>query len=260
MMKDVEHFISLHQQEYPLLIGNSWNARSAMIFGKLGFQALATSSAAVAEALGYRDGEDISFEEYLFIVKRIAASTKLPLSVDLETGFGKTIGEIVSNILRLREAGVVGINLEDSSLQNGARKIHDPASFAKKLSDIISGLRSNNQEIFINARIDTYILRMPDARDEAIRRINIYGQTGINGIFVPCITDINDIRVVVASTKLPVNVMCMPDLPDFKTLKAAGVKRISLADFPYAHVYKELENATVKVLADGNFAAFFPKK
>jgi hypothetical protein len=124
----------------------------------------------------------------------------------------------------------------------------------KKLSGITSALRSNNQQIFINTRIDPFILRMPEARDESIRRINIYQQTGVDGIFLPCITDIGDIRAAVSSTKLPINVLCMPDLPDFKMLKAAGVKRISMGDFAYAHIYKELEKATVKVLADGTFS------
>lgn len=259
-MSDIQHFINLHQQNEPLIIGNSWNARSAMTFEKLGFKALATSSAAVAEALGYRDGEEIPFDEYLFIVKRIKASTRLPLSVDMETGFGKTAEEVVANLQRLHEAGVVGINIEDSSIQNGTRKLHDAAWFAKKLSDITSALKAKNIRIFINTRIDTFILRMPDARDESIRRIDIYQQTGADGIFLPCITDIDDIKAVVAATQLPINVMCMPNLPDFKTLRSVGVKRISLADFPYGYAYGELETATQKVLADGNFSAFFPKK
>lgn len=259
-MNEVEKFTALHDQSEPLLIGNSWNALSAMTFEKLGFQALATSSSAVAEDLGYEDGENISFEEYLFIVKRIKASTKLPLSVDLETGFGKTTEEVISNIRRLHEAGVVGINIEDSSIQNGVRRQHDAATFAKKLSDITTGLKSRNVPMFINTRIDTFILKVPDTRAESIRRIRIYEQTGVNGIFLPCITDLDDIKAAVAATKLPVNVMCMPDLPDFNLLKAAGVRRISLADFPHSYVYRELESATAQVLGEGNFSAYFQRK
>ena len=258
-MNDTQYFIDLHHQDEPLLIGNVWNAQSAMVFQKLGFQAIATSSAAVAEALGYKDGEDISFDEYLFIVKRIKASTNLPLSVDLETGFGKTTGEVISNIERLHKLGVVGINLEDSSIQNGARSIHDAAWFAKKLSDITSGLKEKNIRMFINARCDTFILRIPDARAEAIRRMNIYEQAGADGIFLPCITDLDDIKAAASSTRLPLNVLCMPNLAGFKSLKSAGVRRISMGDFAYAWLYKELENVTTTILADGNFSALFPK-
>src|SRR5262249_26319728 len=133
-MNNVQYFIDLHKQADPLMIANVWNAESAKVFERTGFKAIATSSAAVAEALGYRDGEEMSFEEYLFIVKRIRASVNLPLSVDLETGFGKTPDEIISNIEKLSQLGVVGINIEDSSITNGTRKIHDAATFSRKLS------------------------------------------------------------------------------------------------------------------------------
>jgi 2-methylisocitrate lyase-like PEP mutase family enzyme len=253
----VQHFLELHQQNEPLMIGNVWNVPSARVFQKAGFQAIATSSAAVAEALGYRDGEELSFEEYLFIVKRIRASVDLPLSVDLETGFGKTTGEVISNIEKLSQLGVVGINIEDSSVANGVRRIHDAGTFSKKLTEIVVGLKSRNIPMFINTRCDTFLLRMADARDEAIRRMNIYEQTGINGIFLPCITDINDIKATASATRLPLNVLCMPNLPDFELLGKVGVKRISMGDFAYAYLYKDLDRAVRKVMADGSFAAFF---
>jgi 2-methylisocitrate lyase-like PEP mutase family enzyme len=256
-MNNTQYFTDLHAQNDPLMIANVWNAQSATVFTKLGFKALATSSAAVAEALGYRDGEEMSFEEYVFIVKRILASSKLPLSVDLETGFGKSTDEVIANIELLHKIGVAGINIEDSSIQDGTRRIHDAGVFASRLSQIISSLRTKNIRIFINTRCDAFILRMPDARAEAIRRIKIYEPTGVDGIFLPCITDIDDIKAAVQSTRLPLNVLCMPNLPDFKSLKSAGVRRISMGDFVYAYLYKELEHVAGRIMAAGNFSPLF---
>ena len=99
-MTKVQKFRHLHSQEKPLLIGNVWNVQSAKIYEKLNFQAIATSSAAIAHSLGYNDGEEMSFSEYLFMIKRILKSTHLPLSVDLEAGYGKTTEEIFE-LLRL---------------------------------------------------------------------------------------------------------------------------------------------------------------
>src|SRR6187551_2268307 len=116
-----ETFNALHHQREPLLIGNVWNAQSAKVFEKLNFKAIATSSAAVAETLGYADGEQMSFEEYMFVVKHIARAVPLPLSVDLESGYGLDASDVAENILKLSKAGAVGINIEDSILRNGKR-------------------------------------------------------------------------------------------------------------------------------------------
>lgn len=117
-------FKQLHHGEEPLLLGNVWNVESAKVYEKLGYKALATSSSAVALSLGYEDGEQMSFEEYLYIIKRIKASVSIPLSVDLESGYGD-IDTIVSNILKLTEIGVSGINIEDTYVTGGTRKLTD---------------------------------------------------------------------------------------------------------------------------------------
>lgn len=113
-MTKIQDFKNLHQNEQPLLIGNVWNVQSAKVYEELGFKALATSSSAVANSLGYEDGEQMSFEEYFYLIERIAKSTSILLSVDLESGYGKDAIDIVENISKLSEIGIVGINLEDS--------------------------------------------------------------------------------------------------------------------------------------------------
>jgi len=254
-MISFEQFSRLHQQAEPLLIGNVWNAQSAVVFEKLKLQALATSSSAVAETLGYADGEVMSFDEYLFVIKRIAASTSLPLSIDVEAGYGKSVDEIVSNIKRLHSLGAAGINIEDSVIEGGTRKMVRAEAFAEKLGQISGALLSLNIHVFINVRCDAYLLGVPDARNEGIRRMELYEEQGIHGHFLPCITNIDDIRASAKATKLPLNVMCMPDLPDFAALKAAGVKRISMGNFLNHAVYQEMEKKMQQVIADQNFSS-----
>ena len=256
-MNTVQQFKDLHNQQTPLLIGNVWDGASAKVLEKLKFQALATSSAAVAETLGYADGENMSFEEYLFLVKRIKASTSLSLSVDIEAGYGKTVDVIISNLKQLQAAGVVGINIEDSFIQNGTRSIETTERFTQKLKDITSALGRGKIELFINVRSDVFLLGLPNARQEAIARIKSYENTGVHGIFLPCITDIEDIKACVSATNLPLNVMCMPTLPDFNSLQQAGVKRISMGNFVHKHAQQVMEKVSADIIQKKSFSPLF---
>lgn len=252
-----EQFKTLHDQSEPLVIGNVWNAQSARVCEKLKVKAIGTSSAAVAESLGYNDGEEMTFEEYLFVIERIRKATSLPLSVDLEAGYGKDAQEIAQNLSRLAKAGVVGTNIEDSEVKNGTRRIVDAEKFSSMLSDIVKLLQETATKIFINVRCDAFLLQLPSGREEAIKRLELYENTGVHGLFFPCITDHADISTVVSATKLPVNVMCMPALPDFKTLKDLGVKRISMGNFYNKDVYTRFEHQIETTLRNGSFGHLF---
>src|ERR1700720_3245503 len=156
MKRKFEDFSSLHKNSEPLLIGNVWNVQSAKIFEQQKFKALATSSAAVAETLGYADGQEMSLEEYLFIIKHITSSISIPLSVDLEAGYGDTPAQICHNIAQLYSVGVSGINIEDSIVVDGKRSIENAEVFAEKLRHIVKLLNADNIEVFINIRSDSF--------------------------------------------------------------------------------------------------------
>ncbi|WP_160138749.1 isocitrate lyase/phosphoenolpyruvate mutase family protein [Chryseobacterium sp. c4a] len=250
-------FKSLHQEEEPLLLGNVWNVQSAKVFEKLGYKALATSSSAVAMSLGYEDGEQMSFEEYFYIIKRIKASVSIPLSVDLEGGYGSTDEIVVSNIIKLLEIGVVGINLEDTYVIHGERKLLDRNVFFEKLSTILSMLKERRNEIFINIRTDPFLLGMENALEETLKRIEGFEKLNVDGIFVPGMTNEEDIKTIVHATSLPLNVMCLPDLPNFETLKSAGVKRITSGAFLNRHIYRELEKISDTITNSKSFTALF---
>ncbi|AZA83115.1 isocitrate lyase/phosphoenolpyruvate mutase family protein [Chryseobacterium lactis] len=250
-------FKNLHYNDEPLLLGNVWNVQSAGVYEKSGYQALATSSSAVAHSLGYEDGEQMTFEEYFYIIKRIKESTSIPLSVDLEAGYGNTTELIVSNIFRLLEIGVSGINLEDTYLIDGVRKLLDREVFFKKIKDIISQLGESRDEVFINIRTDPFLLGIENALEETLERIKLFEELKVDGVFVPGMTSVDDIKTVVDATFLPVNVMCLPELPDFNTLKKLGVKRITSGAFLNRYIYKELEKTIGNISDQQSFVSLF---
>mgnify|MGYP003871498709 FL=1 len=212
------------------MICNVWDVASAKAAEKQNFKAIGTSSAAIASMLGYEDGEQITFEELLFIVKRIVACSKLPLTVDIEAGYSEDPLVTANYIKMLAEVGVVGVNVEDSQV-NETRQLKNANTFAGYLLAIKGQLVKDQIDIFINVRTDVFLLGEGDAVAETQRRAKLYEAAGADGLFVPCITQTEDILSVINATELPVNVMCMPELPDFKTLAGLGVKRISMGNF-----------------------------
>jgi len=243
------NFKELHKNTTPLLLCNVWDAASANTAHQLGFKAIGTSSGAIANMLGYEDGEQISFDELKYIVKRIVASTNLPLTVDIEAGYGKTPDQIANNIIQLSSLGIAGVNLEDSIIENGKRTLLSAEIFRKSLSQICDLLKQRKVSAFLNIRIDPFVTNHPSPVEETIKRIKIYQQADIDGIFIPCIQKEKDIELVVKSTSMPVNVMCMPELPNFERLKELGVKRISMGNFIFNSLQehsKELLSAITK--------------
>src|SRR5687768_17598401 len=151
-MSDYETFHQLHYQSQPLILANVWNAKSAQIAESSGFKAVATSSGAIAESLGYKDGENIPFSELLYIVQRIKASISIPLSVDMERGYTDDLELLNKHSQQLIDCGVVGINLEDAQGED---------IYLKKLNGIKNYLVKTNQQLFINARTDGFLQKLP---------------------------------------------------------------------------------------------------
>ncbi len=229
-------FKKLHEQNTPLLLGNVWNAHSAKLAEKAGFQALGSSSHAIAFALGYPDGEAISIDEILFVLKRIVASVAVPISVDFEAGYSNNPKEVAQNVKKLTDLGIVGINLEDGIVQDGKRVLSD----AQLTIDKIKAIKSET-DVFINARVDTYTTKHPQALEESIKRALAYQEAGADGIFVPLIETTSDLEKFVKEVRIPLNVFTTPLLPDYETLGKLGVKRISHGAKQYDQLMKKSE-------------------
>jgi 2-methylisocitrate lyase-like PEP mutase family enzyme len=177
------------------------------------------------------------------------------LTVDLERGYGKTNAEIYNNIEKLIDLGVVGINIEDSTILNSKAVLQDAGAFAKTIAYIKTKLETKKSKLFVNIRCDTYILNVKNKQKETIERLNIYEETGADGIFLPCISNEGDIAEAVSNTKLPLNVMCIPGLPDFETLNTLGVKRLSMGPFLFNKIYGDISKISQDIVTNKNFSA-----
>jgi 2-methylisocitrate lyase-like PEP mutase family enzyme len=254
MSSKVNQFRALHRSGELLILPNAWDAKSALFFQQQKFLAVATSSAAVAGGLGYEDGEQMPFSEYLFVVKRIMSVVKVPVSVDIEMGYGSSDEEILQNIVKLIELGVAGINIEDSVIEKSGRVLKDAQAFAGTIGYVRKELTARNMDLFINIRCDTFLLNIPDRTRETIRRLSIYENTGADGIFLPCISAEADIAAAVEATGLSVNVMCIPGLPGFGALQRLGVYRASMGPFFFNKIYGSIEALTDAVRVEQSFA------
>lgn len=237
-----------------LLLGNVWDVASALSHQKLGFKVIGTSSGAVAASLGYEDGEDLPFAELLALVADIRAKVDLPLSVDLEAGYARDVGQIISHIQSLADLGVVGINLEDSVVENGVRRILPVEAFGRIIGNIKAEI---GNLLFLNARTDGYIMGLETPFEVTAARIKHYAAAGADGIFVPCIIDAVEIKALVDMVELPLNVMCMPDLPDFKALQKLGVMRISMGPFGFNNMVAQFERSLGEVIDAQSFKVMF---
>jgi 2-methylisocitrate lyase-like PEP mutase family enzyme len=255
-MNQFETFLQLHHSAEPLLLGNAWDVGSASLLQDHGFKAVATSSAALANAMGYEDGENLPFELLLQCVRRIKDVLSVPFSVDMEGGYSKDTAGLLRNITMLCEMGVSGINLEDS--QRGAgRQLQSASAFSSKLSAVADHCSKNNLPLFINARTDAYLLGLPGALEESIQRAKFYQDAGAAGIFVPMVTTKPEIRAIVGSTKLPLNVLAHAQLPGIPELSAMGVRRISLGSSLYRDMNRQIVSTLDRVRNARSFAALF---
>ena len=252
-MSNYELFTSLHKRGNPLLLGNAWNVPTAKLFEKNGYRAIGTSSLAIANSLGYEDGEKIPFDQLFIVVERILAHITVPLSVDMEAGYGPGIGDILKNLEKIHDAGVVGINLEDSEQGQLLPKDH----FSKKLLTIKNHLVKNNRKIFINARTDAYLLNDASALETTLERVRAYENAGADGIFVPFIKEKDDIVNITETTTLPLNVLSMPGLASFDSLTQWGVSRISLGSTAFRATYRNFENLIKTVVTEKSTSALF---
>jgi 2-methylisocitrate lyase-like PEP mutase family enzyme len=247
-MNQYEQFYQLHHGERPLLLANAWNVKSAQLIEKAGFGAIATSSGAIANSLGYEDGEKMPFSELLYIVQRIRACTTIPLTVDMERGYSDDLNTLADNLQQLLDAGISGINLED---------VQGEEVYLRKLGHITGYLARTNQRLFINARTDGFAQKLPAPLELTLKRAKLYEDAGADGLFVPAVSDPEIIREITSATSLPVNIVGTPALSSIETLTNSGVRRISMAGFLYGATYREMGRISETVRAEYSLEPLF---
>lgn len=252
-MNHYEEFKKLHYSNKPLLIGNVWDAISTKATEKAGYEVVNVSSHPVAEMLGYQDGQNMSFDEIYFISKRIQASTPLHVSVDIEAGYTDNTDILNHYVERLVDVGICGINLEDGITNGEDRKLADTTVLENKIISIKTYLRSKEKDIFINARIDTYTTKHPEAFNETLNRAQAYEAAGADGIFVPLIEDDHEIRTLLDTVEIALNVFITPNLKDYEHIKSLGVHRISSGNKVQAKVNEVTDDIFKDLYQNKNF-------
>lgn len=212
-------FVKLHDRSSLLILPNAWDAASARVVVHAGAKAVASSSVAVATSLGFPDGNHLPKADALDAVRRMSKAVDVPMSADLEEGFGETPDDVTDTTVQAARAGAVGMNLEDA--------VKSPEAFAAKLRAIRAALKAAGVPFFINARIDTMLRNAPGGLDDAIARAKLYAEAGADGIFVPGVVKPDDIRELAAATPLPLNLLHWPGLPPVGELLGLGVARFS---------------------------------
>jgi 2-methylisocitrate lyase-like PEP mutase family enzyme len=250
--RKTEQFRALHIPGKPLVLFNVWDAGSAKAVAAGGAKAIATGSWSVANANGFADGERIPLPVAIDNLHRIVGATDLPVTIDLESGYGdapEVVGETISLAI---DAGAVGCNLEDSFPANGnLRETIDQAARirrARQTADVA------NIRFFINARTDVFFQRPPEQHDDAmviqaIDRAHAYAEAGADGLFAPGLANILLIARLAEASPLPLNIMVGDATPPLHALAAHDVARVSHGPGPYLIAMKALEEAARAVSA-----------
>lgn len=251
-------FQEIHKRDGIFVLPNIWDAGGARIFEERGFEALATTSAGVAFANGFSDGEELPLSILLETVKRITNRITIPLSVDFERGYSENDDEVYENTKQLLFAGAVGLNIEDG-LPN--KEISDLQVMKKKLDCMNKLKKELGLDFLINGRTDIYWNEIGDSKSRlaaTIERANSYFSWGADCVFVPGNISLNELEILTKEVEGPINVLLSKNLENIAQLNALGVKRVSLGSSLsrnsihnlFSESEKIRENAFESLLAD----------
>jgi 2-methylisocitrate lyase-like PEP mutase family enzyme len=251
-----ELFRKLHTEGNVLLLANVWDVASARIVEDARFPAIATSSAGIAFAQGFPDGQKIPAERMLAVIADIASAVKVPVTADVEAGYGSKPEHAALTARRVIEAGAVGMNFEDAT-GDPARPLFELQEQVERIHAIREQGKSLGVPLVINARTDVYLLQIGEATTrygEALRRLSAYRDAGADCLFVPGLMDLATIRQFVADLNCPVNILAVPSSPSVGELKGAGVRRISLGSGPMRAAMGLLRRLATEVSIDGTYS------
>ena len=229
-------FRALHVPGNPLVLVNAWDVGSTRAVEAAGAKAIATASWAVSAANGFADGEKLPLALYAETAERIATATDLPVSMDLESGYGADPAAVGASVARVLKAGVIGFNLEDSFPETG--ELRDTADQVARLKAARAAADAAGIPAFLNARTDIFIRRAGQPHDmgmveAALERARAYADCGADGLFVPALVDDSLLAQLVEKSPLPVNIMAGADLARPKRAAELGVARVSYGPTAY---------------------------
>lgn len=254
--------LKLHHSGDPLVLTNAWDPGSARVVAASGAKAIATTSMGIAASLGYPDRQMIPVHEMAEAIERIVAAVRIPVTADIEAGYGRDLDEILEHITDLMATGIVGGNLEDSS--EADIQLLDADEFCERLRAIRSLSESFGFHFVINARTDVFMTNAPieDRIGEAIRRGNKYLEAGADCIFIPNAWEEDKIIALVNGINGPVNILVNPTNglglpPSVERLKEIGVARISFGSSIMKTTLTLLKKIVDEVAANGTYEMLY---
>lgn len=220
----------LHHGSKILLLANAWDVISARVVEEIGFPAVATTSAGIAAALGYPDGQRVSRDEMLEVIARIARAVQVPVTADMEAGYGTTAAQMTETAQALIAAGAVGLNLEDMDGDDESSQV--PVQLqVEKIRAIRDAAKFAGVPLVINARTDIYLMPIGPAEtrlERTVERLRAYARAGADCVFAPAVSDSQTIAKLVKAVEAPLNILLMPGAPDLSELERLGVARASI--------------------------------
>ncbi len=245
-------FRALHVPGNPVILYNIWDAGSAKVVAKQGARALATGSAPVAMAMGAADGENLSLDLAMENVARIVAATDLPVTMDLEGGYGVDPQTVAATATRGLNAGAIGFNFEDQVV--GGEGLHPVDLQTTRIAALHKATTDFGVAAFLNARTDIFLKAKPETHstamlDEAIARAAAYAEAGADGFFAPGLKDEAMIERLCAEVSLPVNIIALPGTPPNARLAELGVARVSYGPVPYRQIMAALAESAKAAFA-----------
>jgi 2-methylisocitrate lyase-like PEP mutase family enzyme len=236
---------------------NAWDAGSAALIARAGAKAIATTSAGMSWAWGRPDGQNLTRDEMAHAVARIVDSVELPVTADIEGGYGPSPEDVAATVAAIIGVGAVGINLEDSGAPGGS--LFEPSAQAERISAARrAAAEAGLSELLINVRTDVYLFGIgePEGRfDDVLARASCYAEAGADCLFVPGLTDLDVLANLVAKVSLPINVMAGPGAPSVAEFQLAGVRRVSLGQAIVQAAYTLARKASVELIEQGTYDA-----
>ena len=249
-------FLQLHDRRKILVLPNAWDVASARVFEDAGFPAIATTSGGIANALGYPDGEHITREEMLAVVRRMAAAVAVPVSADMEAGYGATPEAVADTARQAIAAGAVGMNLEDG-LPGKPDALVDLSLQKEIIRAVVEVSEHARVPFVLNARTDVFLHGIGPAEtrlSRALERLNAYRDSGAQCFFAPGVTDERIIVELVRGLAGPLNILATVGSPTIPTLERLGVARVSLGSGPMRASLGLLKRMARQLRQEGSFA------
>jgi 2-methylisocitrate lyase-like PEP mutase family enzyme len=238
-----------------LILPNAWDAGSAVAIEQAGAKAIATTSGGIAWSVGRPDGQRLTRAEMIEHVRRIVAAVKIPVTADVEGGYGPGQEDVEATVAAVIAVGAVGLNIEDSQAPGGP--LFDVAAQARRLRAARSaaGL-AGLPELLINARTDVFLFAVgaPEGRlEDVLARSSAYAEAGADSLFVPGLADLDVLTSLVKASALPVNVMAGPGGPAIAEFESAGVRRVSVGTAISQAAYSVAQRAATELLTKGTY-------